>query len=162
MVEDALVVDGDEVGHAGPRPGGHDDVVGRQLLDHPVGVDHHLVRALQLGPPVDHPDLLRRELRGDRLVQTALDRGDPLAERVDVEVTLRREAHGVRPVELDELTTGRDQRLRGDAVPQVGGTADDVALDERHVGAQRRRDARARVARGATTQDHETRHRRRI
>ena len=55
------------------------------------------------------------------------------------------------------FAAGCDQRLRRDAVPEVGRTADDVALHERHVGAERGRDARARVARGAATQDHDTR-----
>ena len=62
----------------------------------------------------------------------------------------------VRAVELDQLAAGGDQRLRRDAVPQVRGAADDVALDERDVGAERGGDGGAGVARGATTQDHET------
>ena len=66
------------------------------------------------------------------------------------------EPHRVRAAELGELAAGGDQRLRRDAVPQVRGAADDVALDERDVGAQRGGDGRARVARGPATEDHET------
>ena len=69
------------------------------------------------------------------------------AERVDVEAAFRGETHGLRPLQLDQLTTGGDERLRRDAVPQVGGTAHDVALDHRDVGAQRRGDARGRCCR---------------
>ena len=64
----------------------------------------------------------------------------------------------MRAVELDQLAAGGDQRLRRDAVPEVRGAADDVALDQRDVGAQGGRDRRAGVARGATADDHETRH----
>ena len=64
----------------------------------------------------------------------------------------------VRAAELGELAAGGDHRLRRDAVPEVRGAADDVALDQRDVGAERGRDARARVARGPTTEDHDTRH----
>ena len=45
------------------------------------------------------------------------------------------------------------------ASQQVRGAAHDVALDQRDVGTQRGRDGRARVARGTTAQDHDTRHR---
>ena len=131
---------GTKSGTRGPRTGGDHDVVGRQLLDDAVGVDHDLVRTLELGPPVDHAHLLRRELGGDHLVQATLDRRDPLAQRLDVELALGLQAHRVRPTELDQLAAGGDQRLRRDAVPQVRGAAHDVALDQRDVGTQRGRD----------------------
>src|SRR5262249_26775038 len=68
------------------------------------------------------------------------------------------QAHGAGAIELDELAAGGDERLRRDAVPEVRGAADDVALDERDVGTQRRGDGGTRVATGATTQDHDARH----
>ena len=68
------------------------------------------------------------------------------------------DAHRVRAPELEQLTAGGDQRLRRDAVPEVRGTTDDVALDQRDVGAECGRDARARVARGTATEDDDIRH----
>ena len=91
-------------------------------------------------------------------MEAALDRRHPLAQCVDVEMALGRDAHRVRAPELEQLTAGGDQRLRRDAVPEVRGTADDVALDQRDVGAECGRDARARVARGTATEDDDIRH----
>ena len=82
-----------------------------------------------------------------------------LAERLDVEMTLGGDAHRVRASELEQLTARRDQRFRRNAVPQVGGAAHDVALDQGDVGTERRRDARAGVAGGTTTKNDDTRHR---
>ena len=62
------------------------------------------------------------------------------------------------PAELGELAAGRDQRLRRDAVPQVRGATDHVALDERDVGAERGGDARAGVPGGTTAEHDEMRH----
>ena len=52
---------------------------------------------------------------------------------------------------------GRDHRLRRDAVPQVGGAADDVALDHRHLGAEPGGVGRGGVAGGPAADDHEAR-----
>ena len=57
--------------------------------------------------------------------------------------------------ELGQLVAGRDHRLARDAVPEVRGAADDVALDQRHLGAERRGDGRRGVAGGTATDDHE-------
>ena len=46
----------------------------------------------------------------------------------------------MRAAELEQLTAGGDQRLRRDAVPEVRGATDDVALDQRDVGTERGRD----------------------
>ena len=91
-------------------------------------------------------------------MEAVLDRRDALAQCLDVEMALGRDPHRVRTSELEQLTAGRDQGLRGDAVPEVGGTAHDVALDEGDIGAERRRDTRARVAGGTTTQNDDARH----
>ena len=50
----------------------------------------------------------------------------------------------------------RDHRLARDAVPEVRGAADDVALDQRDLRAERRGNGRGRVPRGATTDDRKT------
>ena len=79
-----------------------------------------------------------------------------LPERGNVEAAVGLQAHRVRAAELGQLVAGRDHRLARDAVPQVRGAADDVALDHRHFGAERRRDRRRGVAAGTATDDHET------
>ena len=91
-------------------------------------------------------------------MQPSLDRRHPLAQRVDVEMTDRGDPHRMRAAQLEQLAARRDQRFGGDAVPEVSCATDDVALDEGDVGAERRGDARTRVARGATTQDEHGRH----
>jgi hypothetical protein len=66
------------------------------------------------------------------------------------------EAHALDATgERDGATRG-DHGLRGDAVPQVGGTTDDVALDERDLCAEARGVRGCGVAGGATADDHET------
>ena len=50
---------------------------------------------------------------------------------------------------------GGDHRLRRDAVPQVGGAADDVALDEGDLGAEAGRVGGRLVAGGPAADDHE-------
>ena len=51
---------------------------------------------------------------------------------------------------------GGDHRLRRDAVPQVRGAADDVALDHRDLGAEPRRVRGRRVAGRPAADDHES------
>ena len=153
--EHPLAVDRRELGDPGSRARGDDDEVGVELLDAAGGLDHDLVRALEPSGAVEQPDVLRLEQLHDRRVQALLDRRDPLAQRVEVDAALGLQAHHVRCGELGELAAGGDHRLRRDAVPEVGGAADHVALDQRDLGAQRGRDRRARVAGGPTTEDHE-------
>ena len=59
-------------------------------------------------------------------------------------------------LELGELVAGRDHRLARDAVPEVRGAADDIAFDERDLGAERRGDRRRRVPGRSAADDHET------
>ena len=97
---------------------------------------------------VDQAHALRLEqLGGSSRAGCASIDVHPLAQGVDVEGPFGLEAHGVGPGQLRELAAGRDHRLRRDAVPQVRGATDDVALDERDLGAERRRDRRHGVAR---------------
>ena len=116
----------------------------------------HLVRALQPAAPVDEPHALRleqaehrRRAGGSRSTRPARAarrrRACPSATRPIVRAR----------VSSDELAAGGDHRLRRDAVPEVRGAADDVALDERDLGAERRRHRRRGVAAGPTTDDHE-------
>ena len=65
------------------------------------------------------------------------------------------EAHALGRVDQRQRAAGGDHRLRRDAVPQVGGAADDVALDERDLGAEPGRVGGGLVAGRAATDDHE-------
>ena len=72
---------------------------------------------------------------------------------IDVRANLS-ETHPRRPAkELAGVTCG-DHRLRRDAIPQMSGPADRVALDHDHVRTQARRSARATVARRSPSDDH--------
>ena len=66
-----------------------------------------------------------------------------------------RDAHPVGAVDLRERAAGGDHGLGGDAVPQVGGTADDVALDQGDLGPEAGRVGGGLVARRSPTDDHE-------
>ena len=65
------------------------------------------------------------------------------------------EAHPRRTAHERHRPAGGDHRLRRDAVPQVGGTTDDVALDHRHVGAEALGVGGGGVPGRTTTDDHE-------
>src|ERR671910_309493 len=82
--------------------------------------------------------------------------GDPLAQRVQIDAALGLQAHHVAAGQLGQLATGGDHRLGGDAVPQVRGAGDDVALDQRHLRAERGRDGGARVAGGPAAEDRDS------
>ena len=111
----------------------------------------------------DHADALRLQQAAHRFVQPLLDRRDPLAQGVEVEVALGAQSHDPGARQLRQLATRRDHRFRRDAVPEVRGAADDVAFDERHLGAERRRDRGRGVAGRSTAEDHEAhRHRPRL
>ncbi len=76
--------------------------------------------------------------------------------RVDVDLGDRLlEAHPRRPAQEAHRPAGGDHRLRRDAVPQVGGAADDVALDHRDVGAEPGGVGGRRVAGRSAADDHE-------
>ena len=142
--EHALAVDGREVGHARAasrwrrrrsRP--------RSPRSPPSVVDDDRVRALEAAGA--RGSAARPATRAGcviDLVQAALDRRAPAR-------AARRRRAGPRPARpivcarssSTQLAAGGDHRLRRDAVPQVRGAADDVALDERDLGTERRRDA---------------------
>ncbi len=94
--EHTLPVDGGEVGH--PRTGtGRDDHEVGLDLDAPVAAvrrgDLHRVRVEEAAGSCDHPDVLGTQQCLERLPEAPLDRGDPLAQRVDVEPAPGGEAH---------------------------------------------------------------------
>ena len=64
--EDALAVDGDEIGDARARAGADRHEVGGDLLEPVGGLHHDRVRVLEAGGAVDDPDLLRFEAPQDR------------------------------------------------------------------------------------------------
>ena len=86
---------------------------------------------------------------------SVLDAGDPLAQRADVEHAVRVQPHRAGVAELGELVAGGDHRLARDAVPEVRGAADDITLDERDLGTDRRGNGRRGVAGRSPTDDDE-------
>ena len=64
--EDALAVDGDEIGDARTRAGADRHEVGGDLLEPGDGLHHDRVRVLEPGGAVDDPDLLRFEAPQER------------------------------------------------------------------------------------------------
>ena len=81
---------------------------------------------------------------------------DPLLQRAQVDLGLDPvEAHALDAPGEAHGPAGRDHRLRRDAVPQVSGAADDVALDHRDVGAEAGRPRGCGVAGRAASDDDE-------
>ena len=154
--EDPLAVDARPLGHARTRAGGEKDRVGFDLLDALFGGRLDRVRAEQAAGAADETHALRLEQAGDALTQRLLHAGDARAQRGHVEPAVGFEPHRGGAAELGELVAGRDHRLARDAVPEVRGAADHVALHERDLRAERRGDGRGGVPAGATTDDHET------
>ena len=111
--------------------------------------------ALEPARPPDHPDALRLEQFADRVVQLRFDARDAGPEGVEVEAAVGGNAHHLGPVKLGEEPAGGDHRLGRDAVPQMGGTTDEVALDQGDLGSEASGDSGGRVAPGATADDDE-------
>ena len=132
--EEAFAVDLGPVGDPGPGAGGQEDGVGLELLDAVGGLGDDLAGALQPARPLDHADALGTEQVADRVVQPLLDAGDAGPKGVEVEPALGGQAHHLGPVQLRQEPAGGDHGLRRHAVPQVGGAADEVALDEGDLG----------------------------
>src|SRR5205814_5677130 len=70
------------------------------------------------------------------VVQPFLDVGDPLPEGDQVEAAVGGQAHHLGPLQLRQEPAGGDHGLGGNAVPQVGGTAHQVALDDGDLGSE--------------------------
>ncbi len=143
------------VGDARAGTGGEQDRVGLDLLDPFVGGGLDRVCADQAAGAPQQPHTLRLEQAGDasrsvssmslmRVRSAGTSRLPPASSPIVL-----------RAREVGELVAGRDHRLARDAVVQVRGAADDVALDHRDLGAQRRRDRGRGVAGGAAADDHE-------
>jgi hypothetical protein len=125
-------------GDARPRPRGDQCGVELDLLGALGRVDDHRVGSAEAREPLDeaHP-LARQQLGGARL-QVVLDALDAADERLGVQFGRGLfDPHPVDPLGEVHRSPGGDHRLRRDAVPQVRGAADDVALDHRDL---RRRD----------------------
>ena len=120
-----------------------------------VGVGHDLVRALEPTGAAD--DAARpgcRSSRRDLIVEVGFDLVHPPALGVHVEAgVLVGEAHALDAPGEAHGPTGGDHGLGRDAVPQVGGPADDVALDQGDFGAEAGRVGRGGVAARAPTDD---------
>ena len=92
----------------------------------------------------------------DAVLQVVLDALDAAGERLGVDLGVGLlEAHPVDRREEAHRAAGGDHRLRRDAVPEVGGAADDVALDHRHLGAEPGGVGGRGVAGRAAADDHE-------
>ena len=88
-------------------------------------------------------------------MESFLDAVDSTPQAVAVEGGIHVETHSLRTPEERHRAACRDHGLRGDAVPQVGGAADDVSLDEHDLSPEASAVGRGLVARGATADDHE-------
>ena len=83
-------------------------------------------------------------------------RTDAFAQALEVDVALGLvQAEALHPVHEGHRPAGGDHRLGRDAVPQVGGAADHVLLDQRDLAAEAGGVGRGLVAGRATTDDDE-------
>jgi hypothetical protein len=90
------------------------------------------------------------------VLEAVLDVGDALAQGLEVELDVDAgQSHRRRTVHHGHGATGGDHGLAGDAVEQVGGTADDVALDQGDVSPQTGGVGGTRRAAGTTADDDE-------
>ena len=157
----AVAVDGGPVGQAGTAAGGEEHGVGLDLDGTVGGVGHDGVRAGETARAPEDPHVLAGQQPAGVALDALLDAPQPVAQGIDVdagggldEAHLRRAAHG------GEGAAGGDHGLRRDAVPQVGGATDDVALDHGDLGAQPGGVGRGRVPTRSPADDHEaSRHR---
>ena len=135
--EDAAAVDRRPVGDARAAAGRDEHGVGDELLDAVAGVDDHLVRALEAGGAGEQSHALVVEEVDDLTLQLPGDLVDATAQEVEIELRrLLGEAHPFDPAAERHRPAGGDHRLGRDAVPQVGGAADHVPLDQRDLGAE--------------------------
>jgi hypothetical protein len=124
-------------GIRGREPGGDERGVELDLLG--AGSGHHLdpVRIDEAGRAAHEPHPLTLEQLGGVVAHVTLDALDARRERLHVDLGVGLlEAHPADALGEAHRPAGRDHRLRRDAVPQVGGATDDVALDHRHLGAE--------------------------
>ena len=117
-------------------------------------VDHDRLRIHEPPGTVDEPHALGFEQGSHRDAQLLLDAGDPCPEGIDVELTVRSQAHQVRAPQSGQFATRRDHGLRRHTIQQVRGTTDEVTLDERHVGAEGCRNRRRGVAGRAASENY--------
>ena len=107
--------------------------------------------------PRDHAHALALQQPGRAVLQVRLDPLDARRQRLGVDLgDGLLEAHPRRPAQEAHRPAGGDHRLRRDAVPEVGGAADHVALDHRHLGAETGGVRGRRVAGRAAADDEES------
>ncbi len=154
--QDPVAVGLGPVRDAGPAPGAEEHGVGRDGDLAVAGVGHDRVGAGQATRAPQDADLLAIQQFGDRGLEPVLDGREPLPQglQVDLGPDLA-EAHLLDLVQVGQGPTRGDHGLGGDAVPQVGGAADDVPLDQGDLGPQGRRPGGGGVARRPSTDDHE-------
>ena len=93
----------------------------------------------------DDAHALAAQQPADVIVEVGFDVGHPPALGIHVEAgVLGGEAHAFDALTEADGPTRGDHGLGRDAVPQVGGSADNVALDHRDFGAEARRVASRR------------------
>ena len=115
------------------------------------------VRAGETGGAVDHLDALAAEQLRDVVVEIVLDVLTRVGQGLDVDLGDRLgEAHPAQPAREAHRATGGDHRLRRDAVPQVRRTAEHVAFDDGHLGAEPSRVGRGLVPGRSATDDQES------
>jgi hypothetical protein len=154
--EDAVAVGLAPLGDAGTRAGGDERGVERDPLRALDARHLDLVRADEAGGAAEDADALALEQLGRRLAQVVLDAFDAGGQGPGVDLgDGLLEAHPGRAAQEGHGAAGGDHRLGGDAVPQVGRAADDVALDHRDVGAEALRVRGRGVPGRPSTDDHE-------
>ena len=136
--EHPLAVDGRPFGNPRVRAGGDEDRVGiegAQLAV--VGRDLDAVRTDEPARPAEDLDTLAEQLLGHRGGELVLDLPDPGAEQLEIDLGRERlqPAYGGPFREGDQASRG-DHRLGRHAVPEIGGSTDDVPLDEGHLGSE--------------------------
>ena len=146
------------VGDAGPRAGGDQHGVGVELLDAGRRLDDAPGAARRAGPC---PWSMRTRWLPSSSVDASRSAGSTIASTRSFSAVRSTwpstsvEAHALDAAGEGHRPAGGDHRLRRDAVPQVGGAADDLALDHRDVGAEAGRVGGGGGAGRAAADDHE-------
>src|SRR5690606_6291333 len=121
-----------------------------------LGAGDDGVRVDEAPGAVHQADALALEQVPVGALEPAHDARDAVPQRVEVDARpLDREAHPSGPVDPVQRGAARDHGLGGHAVPEVRGAADDVALDERHLGTEACSVGGRLGPGGATADDHE-------
>ena len=155
--EDAVAVGLAPLGDARPRAGRDEGDVEVDLLGSVDRVDLDGVRCHEARRAGDHAHALALQQPARPRVQVRLDPLDARRQRFGVDRRRRLlETHSRRAAQEAHRPTGGDHRLRRDAVEEVRGTADELTLDDGHLGAEASGERRRRVARRSAADDEES------